>query len=227
MARAARGCRGRRSCGRGARTSTSATADVAADEFFRAHAAETPLGLRVARRRVSESSWRVDLAPAASRQLRKLPPDVTARARGPILALARDPRPPGSRAPVGSRFWRLRAGDLTGRVPDRRRGTVDRRPSRRASEREHVPSGAVAAHTDRREARPCCRPRRSSLGGRTAAESAPGVVRRLGSRSARSTPRRAACPSPGASSCQKGCRATRPRPARASTNRRPGRRAAA
>jgi hypothetical protein len=45
---------------------------------------------------VSDSSWRVDLAPAAARQLKKLPPDATARARGPILARARDPRPAGS-----------------------------------------------------------------------------------------------------------------------------------
>jgi mRNA interferase RelE/StbE len=61
---------------------------------------------------VSDSPWRVDLAPAAQRQLRKVPPDATARARAPILALARDPRPPGSAALTGSPFWRLRVGDL-------------------------------------------------------------------------------------------------------------------
>jgi mRNA interferase RelE/StbE len=55
---------------------------------------------------------RVDLAPAASRQLKKLPPDATARARAPILALARDPRTPGSVGFTGSPFWRLRVGDL-------------------------------------------------------------------------------------------------------------------
>jgi mRNA interferase RelE/StbE len=61
---------------------------------------------------VSDSAWRVDLAPAAERQLRKLPPDATARLRGPILALARDPRPPGAVALSGSPFWRLRVGDV-------------------------------------------------------------------------------------------------------------------
>jgi mRNA interferase RelE/StbE len=61
---------------------------------------------------VSEPPWRVDLAPAAQRQLRKLPPDATARARGPVLALALDPRPTGARPLVGSPFWRLRVGDL-------------------------------------------------------------------------------------------------------------------
>ena len=61
---------------------------------------------------MSESPWRVELAPAAQRQLRKLPPDETARARGPILALARDPRPPGAGLLAGSAFWRLRVGDL-------------------------------------------------------------------------------------------------------------------
>ena len=61
---------------------------------------------------MSERPWRVDLAPAAQRQLRRLPPDAVARLRGPILALARDPRPPGAVVLAGSSFWRLRVGDL-------------------------------------------------------------------------------------------------------------------
>jgi mRNA interferase RelE/StbE len=61
---------------------------------------------------VSEPPWRVELAPAAQRQLRKLPPDATVHLRGPILALARDPRPHGVAALTGSTFWRLRVGDL-------------------------------------------------------------------------------------------------------------------
>jgi mRNA interferase RelE/StbE len=56
--------------------------------------------------------WRVELAPAATSQLRKLPPDAVARLRGPILALARDPRPPGAVILAGSSFWRLRVGDI-------------------------------------------------------------------------------------------------------------------
>jgi len=61
---------------------------------------------------VSERPWRVELAPAAQRQLRKLPPAETARLRGPILALARDPRPPGTVRMAGGPIWRLRIGDL-------------------------------------------------------------------------------------------------------------------
>jgi mRNA interferase RelE/StbE len=61
---------------------------------------------------VSDAAWRVDLAPAAQRQLRKLPSDATARLRGPVLALARDPRPSGAASLEGSPFWRLRVGDL-------------------------------------------------------------------------------------------------------------------
>jgi mRNA interferase RelE/StbE len=61
---------------------------------------------------VSERPWRVELAPAAQRQLRKLPPDATARLRGPILALARDPRPATAARLAGGPFWRLRLGDL-------------------------------------------------------------------------------------------------------------------
>ena len=56
--------------------------------------------------------YRVDLAPAAGRQLRRLPPGDAARLRGPILALALEPRPPGAMPLVASDWWRLRVGDL-------------------------------------------------------------------------------------------------------------------
>ena len=56
--------------------------------------------------------FRVELAPAAQRQLRRLPPGAAARLRGPILALALEPRPPGTTKVEGSEFWRIRIGDL-------------------------------------------------------------------------------------------------------------------
>ncbi|HEX4897528.1 MAG TPA: type II toxin-antitoxin system RelE/ParE family toxin [Candidatus Limnocylindrales bacterium] len=61
---------------------------------------------------MSERRFRVDLAPAAQRQLRRLPPGSAAALRGPILALSIDPRPPGATKVAGSDFWRIRAGDL-------------------------------------------------------------------------------------------------------------------
>lgn len=61
---------------------------------------------------MSDHGRRVELAPAAQQQLRRLPPGDAARLRGPILALAMDPRPPGSMKLVGTEFWRLRVGDL-------------------------------------------------------------------------------------------------------------------
>jgi mRNA interferase RelE/StbE len=61
---------------------------------------------------VSEGARRVQLAPAAKRQLRRLPPGDAARLRGPILALAIEPRPPGAAKLAGTDFWRLRVGDL-------------------------------------------------------------------------------------------------------------------
>lgn len=61
---------------------------------------------------MSEGHRRVDLAPAAQRQLRRLPPGDAARLRGPILALANEPRPPGTAKLIGTGFWRLRVGDL-------------------------------------------------------------------------------------------------------------------
>ena len=61
---------------------------------------------------MSEGGRRVELAPAAQRQLRRLPPGDAARLRGPILALAIEPRPPGAVRLAATDFWRLRVGDL-------------------------------------------------------------------------------------------------------------------
>ena len=58
------------------------------------------------------TEYRVELAPAAQRQLRRLPPGDAARLRGPILALALVPRPPGAVKSTGTDFWRFRVGDL-------------------------------------------------------------------------------------------------------------------
>jgi mRNA interferase RelE/StbE len=56
--------------------------------------------------------YRVDIAQAAQRQLRRLPPGAAASVRAPILALDIEPRPPGATKLVDSAFWRLRVGDL-------------------------------------------------------------------------------------------------------------------
>jgi mRNA interferase RelE/StbE len=61
---------------------------------------------------VSEARFRVELSPAAQRQLRRLPPGSAAAFRGPILALAIDPRPPGATKLAATDFWRVRVGDL-------------------------------------------------------------------------------------------------------------------
>jgi mRNA interferase RelE/StbE len=63
-------------------------------------------------RSTAREPYRVDLAPAATRQLERLPPGEAARLRGPILALAIEPRPPGATALVDLPWWRLRVGDL-------------------------------------------------------------------------------------------------------------------
>lgn len=61
---------------------------------------------------MSENRYRVELAPAAQRQLRRLPPGDPARLRAPILALAIEPRPSGAAKLAGSEVWRLRVGEL-------------------------------------------------------------------------------------------------------------------
>ena len=55
--------------------------------------------------------YRVELAPAAQRDLRRLPPQVQARLATPIQSLAHTPRPPGVRKVQGQeRTWRIRVG---------------------------------------------------------------------------------------------------------------------
>jgi mRNA interferase RelE/StbE len=61
---------------------------------------------------VTERRYRVEISPAAGRQLRRLPPGDAARLRAPILALAIDPRPPGSAKLRDSEFWSVRTGQL-------------------------------------------------------------------------------------------------------------------
>ena len=61
---------------------------------------------------MTEGRHRVELAPGAQRQLRRLPPGDAARLRAPILALAIESRPSGAVKLVGTEFWRVRVGDL-------------------------------------------------------------------------------------------------------------------
>ena len=61
---------------------------------------------------MTEPAYRVELAPAAQRQLRRLPPGDAAALRGPILALALEPRPGGASKLVTSDYWRIRVGQL-------------------------------------------------------------------------------------------------------------------
>ena len=61
---------------------------------------------------MSGADYRVEISPAAQRQLRRLPPGDAARLRGPILSLAVEPRPPSVAKLADTDFWRLRVGDL-------------------------------------------------------------------------------------------------------------------
>jgi mRNA interferase RelE/StbE len=83
---------------------------------------------------VSKRRYRVELAPAAQRQLRRLPPGDAARVRGPILALAIEPRPPGIAKITGTDFWRLRSGDLRviSAIDETRRAVVVLKVARRS-----------------------------------------------------------------------------------------------
>lgn len=54
---------------------------------------------------------RVELAPAAQRDLRRLPPEIRQRLQTAILSLAHEPRPPGVRKIEGQdNAYRVRVG---------------------------------------------------------------------------------------------------------------------
>jgi len=55
-------------------------------------------------------TYRVEVLPAARRELRKIDPQYRARLEGAILLLARDPRPPGAIALAGRPGYRVRVG---------------------------------------------------------------------------------------------------------------------
>lgn len=52
--------------------------------------------------------WRVELTPAAARQLRRVRPAELLALRGVILSLADDRRPAGTRKLSGTTLWRIR-----------------------------------------------------------------------------------------------------------------------
>lgn len=57
-------------------------------------------------------SYRIELTPAAARQLRKLDPTGRRRVQAAIELLADHPRPPGAKKLVsGGGEWRVRTGD--------------------------------------------------------------------------------------------------------------------
>lgn len=61
---------------------------------------------------MTESSYRIEVAPAAVRQLRKLDHPARRRVQAAVELLAADPRPPGARKLVGGEGeWRVRTGD--------------------------------------------------------------------------------------------------------------------
>lgn len=58
-----------------------------------------------------DHAYRIEVAPAAARQLRKLDPSARRRVQAAVELLARDPRPPGAKKLVGGGgAWRVRTG---------------------------------------------------------------------------------------------------------------------
>ncbi|MET0953110.1 MAG: type II toxin-antitoxin system RelE/ParE family toxin [Aeromicrobium sp.] len=58
-------------------------------------------------------TYRVEIAPAAVRQLRKLDPAARRRVQAAVELLATDPRPSGAKKLVGGAGeWRVRTGDF-------------------------------------------------------------------------------------------------------------------
>ena len=61
---------------------------------------------------MTESTYRIEVAPAAVRQLRKLDHPARRRVQAAVELLAAEPRPPGAKKLVGGEGeWRVRTGD--------------------------------------------------------------------------------------------------------------------
>jgi len=60
---------------------------------------------------LARPAYRIEVTPAAARQLRKLDRQQALRVRGAIELLAVDPRPPNSRPLRGRPGYRVRVGD--------------------------------------------------------------------------------------------------------------------
>ncbi|HAS10998.1 MAG TPA: plasmid stabilization protein, partial [Acidimicrobiaceae bacterium] len=57
-------------------------------------------------------TYRIEVAPAAARQLRKLDPPARRRVQGAVELLAENPRPRSAKKLVGGEGeWRVRTGD--------------------------------------------------------------------------------------------------------------------
>jgi mRNA interferase RelE/StbE len=57
-------------------------------------------------------TYRIELTPAAARQLRKLDPQARRRIQAAVELLGANPRPPGAKKPVGGEGeWRVRTGE--------------------------------------------------------------------------------------------------------------------
>lgn len=56
-------------------------------------------------------TYRIEILPVASREIRKLPPEAKRRVQAIIELLADDPRPPAAKKLVARPEWRVRTGD--------------------------------------------------------------------------------------------------------------------
>lgn len=56
-------------------------------------------------------TYRIDVLPAAAREIRKLPPEGQRRVQAVIEVLAENPRPPAARKLTARPEWRVRSGD--------------------------------------------------------------------------------------------------------------------
>ncbi len=56
-------------------------------------------------------TYRIEILPVASREIRKLPPEAKRRVQAVVELLAEDPRPPAAKKLVARPEWRVRTGD--------------------------------------------------------------------------------------------------------------------
>jgi mRNA interferase RelE/StbE len=111
---------------------------------------------------MTADKYRIEVAPAAARPLRKLDPQARRRIQAAVELLTTDPRPPGARKLVGGDgLWRVRTGDyrIVYQIHDRRLLVLVVAPGHRRAIYRNLPCSSTRNADDKPIQNPSSRTR--------------------------------------------------------------------